>query len=54
MDNIWKQRIKDLILDLIGIDNTAHAKDIFAVRASLFPENIMSINEDYYESGVPR
>ena len=46
MDNIWKQRIKDLNPDLIGIDNTAHAKDIFAVHAYLFPETIVSIHED--------
>ena len=39
---------------MIGIDNTAHARDIVAVRASLFPETIMSIQEEDAESGVPR
>ena len=52
--NIRNQRIKSLKLDLIGIDNTAHAKDIVDVHASLFPDTVMSIHEYDYESGVPR
>jgi len=41
-------------LEAIGIGNAAHARDIVAVRASLFPETIMSIQEEDAESGVPR
>ena len=51
--NIRNQRIKSLKLDLIGIDNTVHAKDIVAVYAYLFPETIILFYEDDYDLGVP-
>ena len=39
---------KETKLDLIGIDNTEHVRDIVAVNASLLHKNIMSINKYYY------
>ena len=44
---------KYLKLDLVGIYNKAHVRDIVAVHKSMFYETIMSIDEDDSESGVP-
>ena len=41
-------------IGLIGIDNTAHARDIVAVNSSLLPETILSIQEEDSESVLPR
>ena len=35
-------------LDIIGIGNTAHVRDIVAVNSSLFHEINMSINKNVY------
>ena len=41
-------------IGLIGIDNTAHARDIVAVHVYLFADTIASIHEEDSESGVSR
>ena len=45
---------KEVNIDLIVIYNIAHARDIVAVNKSMFPETIMSINEEEHELEVPR
>ena len=37
--NIWNQRMKQLKLASIGIDNKIHVKDIVALNKFLFPDN---------------
>ena len=44
---------EEVKLYLIGIDNTEHAINISAVRAYMFPDAIMWIQEYYAESGFP-
>ena len=45
---------KEAKIDLIGIDNSEHARYIVSVTSSMFPDAILIIHEDDYESGVPR
>ena len=41
-------------LEQIGIENSTHTTDIVSMCANMFPETIMSIQEEDYESGVLR
>ena len=45
---------KEVKFYLIWIGNTTHGRDTVAMHTYLLHESIMSIQEDYYESGVLR
>ena len=44
MTGQYMESRKEVNIGLILIDNKEHGIDIFAVRASLFPDTIMSIH----------
>ena len=54
LTDLYMESRKEVKLDLIAIDNAAHTIYIVAVHASLFPGDIMPIQEEYAEFGVPR
>ena len=45
---------KDFKIDLIWIYNKSHDRGVVNVHVSMFNETIVSIQEDYSESGDPR